>query len=194
MVTSTSRCTKNHILNIWVSISGDGFNAQSRIGRAFFWYNVESFWYCFCLSPPFPAHCWILYNHHIFLRYFTVTFINWHKIKIQATNCIINSYHTYPLFWRWYRLLELIFYGSSAVLSTSCCVVWWQILCTLQQILASNTSNTTSSVDLKLNSCWPTVLQISIGSMLNPANMRRWANVGLLLGQRRGRWANRKPT
>ena len=27
-----------------------------------------------------------------------------------------------------------------------------------------------------------------------PANMRRWASVGLLLGQRRRRWANSKPT
>ena len=27
-----------------------------------------------------------------------------------------------------------------------------------------------------------------------PANMRRWPNVGLLLGQRRRRWANSKPT
>ena len=27
-----------------------------------------------------------------------------------------------------------------------------------------------------------------------PANMRRWHNVGLLLGQRRRRWANSTPT
>ena len=27
-----------------------------------------------------------------------------------------------------------------------------------------------------------------------PAGMRRWANVGLLLGQRRRQWANNKPT
>ena len=26
-----------------------------------------------------------------------------------------------------------------------------------------------------------------------PAHKRRWANVGLLLGQRRRRWANSKP-
>ena len=26
-----------------------------------------------------------------------------------------------------------------------------------------------------------------------PANMRRWADAGLLLGQRRRRWANSKP-
>ena len=29
---------------------------------------------------------------------------------------------------------------------------------------------------------------------LTPANMRRWPNVGLLLVQRRRRWANSKPT
>ena len=29
---------------------------------------------------------------------------------------------------------------------------------------------------------------------LFPANMRRWPNVGLLLGQRRRRWANSKST
>ena len=27
-----------------------------------------------------------------------------------------------------------------------------------------------------------------------PANTRRWTNVGLMLGQRRRRWANIKPT
>ena len=28
----------------------------------------------------------------------------------------------------------------------------------------------------------------------NPANTRRWGNVGFMLGQRRRRWANIKPT
>ena len=35
-------------------------------------------------------------------------------------------------------------------------------------------------------------------SMINndtfPVNMRRWPNIGLLLGQRRRRWTNSKPT
>ena len=31
-------------------------------------------------------------------------------------------------------------------------------------------------------------------SNANPANTRRWPNVGLLLGQRRRRWPNSKPT
>ena len=38
--------------------------------------------------------------------------------------------------------------------------------------------------------CYLIVVYVSISMYYIPANMRRWANVGILLGQRRRRWAN----
>ena len=38
-----------------------------------------------------------------------------------------------------------------------------------------------------------TVTAHTVGTMTHPANRRRWHNAGLLLGQRRRRWANGEP-